>query len=455
MSVADYGRLDLVSYGAMLVGLLIVWGQDSAVARLFFEDEALDDRRQMISQALLLLAFNCLLVIAWVLAISPMVIAGGYFGPDSQRMVALLLIFAPVSAVLSFCQGVLKWTFQRSGYIVVALGVPSTNLVLIVSLSHSRNFGPVTAVAVMTGVGTLFAALALMLIRQWLILPRGVAFVRRLVPLALPYGVIATIGAIAPLVERAVVADRFGASELGLYAAASKLASLVMVLAIAFQMGWGPFAYSIYKQADAARTYNLVLRAFAAIMCVAVLTLSAIAEPLARLLAGARYGGASLYVFPIAMGVALLAIGWITEIGIHLSKRSYLNLTGFAVFLVISLAGILILSRHIGMIGVPLGALAGQLAMLLISAVIAQRAFPIPWDYRLPAATVAVALASGLAALGASAMGSPVEPRWFFISGIAIVVAMNLLFGLNPADRRKMVELLQAFTHAALRLRRR
>ncbi len=38
LSVEDYGRLDIALYAAALFGVVIIWGQDSAVARLFFED---------------------------------------------------------------------------------------------------------------------------------------------------------------------------------------------------------------------------------------------------------------------------------------------------------------------------------------------------------------------------------------------------------------------------------
>ena len=438
MSVADYGRLDLALYAAMLFGLIMIWGQDSAVARLFFESEDHEDRRQTVSQALLLVSANSVLIILVMLAVVRTPDVEGYFGPQTWRIAALLLFFAPISGLLSFAQSLLKWTFQRNRYIAIALGMPAANLVLLLGFSRADNFGPVTALAVMTVVGALFAVAALTMVREWLTIPRDASFLRKLVPLALPYGLISAIAALSPFIERAVVGERFGAAELGLYAAAAKLASIATMLAIAFQMGWGPFAYALYKEADAARTYNLVLRAFSALMCVAVLSLSAAADPLARFLAGERYQNAALYVFPLAMAFGVQAIGWITEIGIHLSKRSYLSLLCLAAFFAISVTGILVLSQWIGMIGVPLAALGGHLAMMIISAIVAQRAFPIGWEFAVPAASIGVTLASGLLALGAGLRETGPDPLAFFLTGIAVVVAINLLFGFNPGERRKL-----------------
>ncbi|WP_133366367.1 lipopolysaccharide biosynthesis protein [Qipengyuania sediminis] len=439
MSVADYGRLDLALYMAMLLGLAMIWGQDSAVARLFFEDEERDRRRRTVTQALVLVLAQAALFAAAALLLLR-ILSADLLGPESRQMMAVVVAYAAVSAILSFCQALLKWTFQRNRYIAIAMGMPAANLIVLLVLAGSDSFGALMALMTMTCVSAVFAVMALVMVRRWLIVPRDAAMFAKLVPLAVPYGLIAVIAALAPLVERGVVEDRFGAASLGLYAAAAKLASIATMLAMAFQMSWGPFAYALYKEADHARTYNLVLRGFSAVMCVTVLTLALAAAPLAGLLAGDRYLGAAPYVFPLAMAFGLQAIGWVTEIGIHLAKRPQLNLIGFSALILISLVGIVMLSDVLGIIGVPLGAMAGQLAMLIISASVAQRVYPIAWDYGVPAASIAVTVAAGL--LGTFAAGA-LAP-WFYIGGILALIAINVLFGLSGDDRRRVRDLSRA-----------
>jgi O-antigen/teichoic acid export membrane protein len=441
LSVEDYGRLDFALYAAALLGLVIIWGQDSAVARLFFEYEKLEERQQVISQALVAMIANLAIASVAFLLLSRTALVRDAFGADSARILLLLAIYAPLSGLLSFCQALLKWTFRRNQYIAIALGVPATTLALILSLSQLGNFGPVTALAAMVAVSGLFTCVALFTIRRWLVKPQGADFIRKLVPLALPYGAIACISAVSPLFERAVISGRFGAADLGLYAAAAKIASVAMMLSIAFQMGWGPFSYSIYKQPGAARTYSLVLRAFTAIMCLAVLGISALSEPLTALIAGDRYRAASIFVFPLAMAFAVQSIGWITEIGIHLSKRTYLNLIGFGIFLVISLSGIVFLSRVVGIIGVPVAALTGQLAMLVTSAFLAQKAFRLEWSYGLPAMTLAIALASGVVAMVLK-YRDPLVAAWpIYTGGMILVIGANILVGISRNDWRTLAQL--------------
>jgi O-antigen/teichoic acid export membrane protein len=160
-----------------------------------------------------------------------------------------------------------------------------------------------------------------------------------LLPYAVPLGVICVAGAFSPTLERTLTDRLLGAQELGLYAAAAKVAMLVGLLVGAFQTAWGPFSLSIHRQLDAARTYNQVLRFFTLAMCIAVLGLMLVSGLIIGVLASDRYSSAAIAVFPLAMGLVVQATSWITELGIGLSKRSHLNLFPYCVSLAVTLGG--------------------------------------------------------------------------------------------------------------------
>jgi O-antigen/teichoic acid export membrane protein len=163
------------------------------------------------------------------------------------------------------------------------------------------------------------------------------------------------------------------------------------------------------------------------------------------MLAGGRYRASAIYVFPIAMAFGVQAIGWITEIGIHLSKRTYLSLFGFTLFVTTSMIGILYFSRLIGIVGVATGTLAGQLAMLITSAILAQKACRMDWSYGMPAATVLVTLACGAAAITAAQVAGGPDPAVIYIGGMMLVVIMNVVFGIAGEDRRRICNLARGF----------
>src|SRR5690606_24666922 len=117
----------------------------------------------------------------------------------------------------------------------------------------------------------------------------------------------------------------------------------------AFQMAWGPFSMSLYKQRDAIQTYNVVLKIFTLVICLCSLGAALFAPGLLALLTAGRYAEGAAVVFPLAMAVAAQAIGWVVGIGIGFSKKSYLTLYAYLVYLPVSLGAIYVLGSLFGL----------------------------------------------------------------------------------------------------------
>jgi len=398
-SVAEYGVLDYFLTFATLLAVLLIFGQDSAVARYFYEHTDRDKRRQLISQSLLFQIAGVALVapILWLLAdrITAALLPSeqAMRAPELLRLVVLQL---PFLLLINFSQNILKWTFDRTRFLTISLGMTvfQASGLLIAVLVFDAGIREVLIVCLATS--SVFGTLALLFVRKWLVWPRGFGYLREMLPFAVPLGVICVAGAFAPTLERTLTDRLLGTTDLGLYAAGTKVAMLVGFVVGAFQTAWGPFSLSIYRQPDAAHTYNQVLRLFALGICVFVLGLSLLGGLIIPVLASDRYSGASVVVFPLAMGLAVQATSWITEVGIGLSKRSHLNLYPYLVSLVISLGAIWLLAPVLGLFGIGLGVLLGHLAQAIVASWLAQRAYPLPWSYTpvvvLMTATIAVGL---------------------------------------------------------------
>lgn len=396
LTVVEYGVLDYFLVLASFMTLLFVFGQDSAVARFFYEHEDNEERRQLISQSL---AFQFVLMAFFlpILWFSTEQFAGLLI--DSQKATALfriVLLQIPFLLFLNFAQNILKWTFQRNNFLLISLGTTFVQAVMLVCALLALDAGPREVLLINLFSSIVFSILGLWFVRSLLVWPRGFEHLRQMLPFAIPFGLICVLSAFLPAVERSLVSDFLGSSELGLYAAGAKIAMLVGILVAAFQTAWGPFSLSLYKQADAAQTYNAVLRIFTLFICCLVLGLTLAAGPLVHLLASDRYAGSVPVVFALAFGLAVQAIGWITEIGITLSKRSYLSLYGHLAALVVTLAAITLLAPRFGLTGVAYGVLSGHAARALLASILAQRAWPLAWQYRSVLLVIVITLAFGL-----------------------------------------------------------
>lgn len=381
-SVVEYGVVDFFLVLIGFLAIAIVFGQDSAVARYFYEFDDSEKRKQLISQSLLwqLVTLAFLLPLLWwkVAWVTDYLIKA----PDSERLFRLVLLQLPFLVLINFSQNLLKWTFARSKFLIMSIGFTTTHasLLTIAILMFEIGVDGVLLVGLCTSM--VFGCLGLFLVRDWLVKPTDLQRLREMLPFAIPYGIIGCIAAFSPTLERALTDQVLGGSELGLYAAGSKLAMLIGLVVSAFQTAWGPFSLALHKQPDAAQTFNWVLKIFSLGICFLVFLISILAQPVITLLASGRYTPAAIVVFPLVMGLAIQATSWITEIGIGLSKRSYLSLYSYSVFMAATSLSILLLAPILGLVGVALGVMIGHILKALVSSTLAQRAYPLPWDYK-------------------------------------------------------------------------
>ncbi len=397
-SLLDYGVLDYFLVLASFMAITFVFGQDSAVARYFYEREDTVERRQLISQSLLF-QFAGLAVLLPLLWMGADWIAGFLIDtPDSVRLFRIVLLQLPFLLLISFTQGLLKWTFARNQYLVMAIGfaVLQTTSLAVAVLVFNVGLEGVLLVGLSTN--TVFGVLGLFFIRKWLVLPRNSERLREMLPYAVPIGIVCVVGAFSPTLERTLIVDLIGIQSLGLYAVATKIAILTGLVVSAFQTAWGPFFLSLHKQANAAVTFNLVLKLFTFLMCLMVLTLTLLAKPLILLLASDRYVDAAVVVFPLAMGLAIQAVGWITDIGIGLSMRSYLSLYAYAAALACTVITIVVLAPLLGLFGVGVGVMCGFLVRAVVGSWLSQRSYPLPWNYASTVTVMSMTIVVGLMA---------------------------------------------------------
>ncbi len=404
-SVTDFGVLDYFFALASLLTIVLIFGQDSAVARFFYEHPELPRRRQLISQSLglQLAGAACLVPALWLAAewLSSVLLPAGV-GGQTPALMRLVVMQLPFLVLINFSQNLLKWTFSRVPFLAMSLGMTVCQASGILAAVWIWKAGVWGVLLVYVATSMVFGMLGLFLVRQWLEWPRSMSLLRETLPYAMPLGLICVASAGAPTLERTLTDYLVGSTGMGLYASGAKVASLMGLVTAAFQTAWGPFSLSIHRLPDASRTYNQVLRLFALGACLVVLSLSLIGDQLLQALATDRYRGASVVIFPVAMGLAVQATSWVTELGITLSKQSHLHLLPYLLSLVVTMAGIWWLAPGLGLQGVGLGVLLGHVSKAVLASWLAQRVHPLPWSYLPVVVLMVVTLAVGI---GASLLG--------------------------------------------------
>ena len=438
-SVAEYGVLDYFIVLSSFLVTFFIFGQDSGVARYFYEYEDRIERCQLISESLVIQLAGLSLILPllwlaadWLSSLLPEV-------PDSVWFFKIILLQLPFLLLINFSQNLLKWTFARSQFLIMSLGFTLVRAAMLAGALLALDVGIEEILLISLATSILFGVVGILLVRGWFVLPTNFRYSRRMLRFSIPVGIICVLGAFSPSLERTLTEQLLGTGDLGLYAAGTKIAMLIGVLAGAFQTSWGPFSLSIHKQDDVGHTYNWVLKLFAVLMCVMVLALTLLALPLINFLASNKYAGAVVVVFPLAMGLAIEAISWITEIGIGISKRSYLSLYGYALFVVATFAGIVFLAPVFGLLGLAVAVMIGQIAKALLISWLAQRAYPLPWHYAPVAAVFSLTLIIGLVSFEIGQRWGAWANTGTLIAGMIAVLGVGWGILFNASERQRVM----------------
>lgn len=443
-SVDDYGLLDFLLVVTTLLTVFFIFGQDSTVARFFYDQDDKDIRREIVSQSLVLQFSGLVFLLPFLWLGSDFLTRHVIDSPERVLLFKLILLQVPFFLLMSFSQNLLRWTFSRTRFLIISLGfaaVQALSLLLLVMFYDIQVYG-VLIVFIINNV--VFGTLGVVFIWDWLTVPKSFSRLKTTVPFAIPFGCISLIGALSPTLERALTANLLGAESLGLYAVASKIAMLIGIFASAFHSAWGPFSLSIHKEDDAGVTYNIIFKMYALVACLLVLLITLLAQTLILLLASSRYQGAVITVFPLVMGLAIQGIGWIPEIGIGISKRSYLYLFPYLASLLTMLAGVWIMAPHWGLLGVGLATLFGQIVKASLSYWLSQKVYRLPWHYRPVVAIVLLTLVMGMGSLLARKAFGEASSNMVLLGSILMVTHLGWYCLLDKRERLGVTNLVRS-----------
>lgn len=438
LEIAEYGALDIIQIFGNFLVVLLIFGQDSGVARYFFEYEDAEVRKDFISQSFFFRIYVMLIVAPLLWFLGSFIIGLLGIGQEYQPAFAVLLLQIPFVILLNFCVVLLRVTFSRGRFIFLSVGFSFTQaacwLVAIFWFDAS-----VRGILVAGLLATLFyAAIGIFFIRHWLKPSFQLNYVLEMMPYSLPYGAISALRAIVPVLERSLVAILLTVDALGLYAASAKMTMFFAIFAYAFQSAWEPFALSIGKKPDAQATYNLVLKVFILLVCVLVLALTSVAKPMIVILASEKYAEAAAIVFPLMMAMAIESIGWITEIGLILQRRTSLKLIAYLLGTIISILGIVLLTPAFGLPGVATAVLIGNIVKTLAVTIFAQRVSDLKWDIKGFVVMLPVTLVGGVIISFVANENGLLAALGIFCLAMVLLLTLTYTLLLSPLERTRL-----------------
>lgn len=380
-SVEEFGVIDSFVLLSTLLITVLIFGQDSAVSRFFYEYDNVERRKEVISQSLLIQIVTMAIFLP-LLFIFSIPISEAYVNSEkSAQLINIILWQIPFGLLINFAGNILKWTFKRYQFILLNIGSVMAYLlsVLIGVLFFKIGVAEVFYLLLITQ--AVFGLFGLFLVRRWLVVRSKRANYLDLLKFGVPYGLICVLAAFVPTLDRFIIGKFLSPIELGLYAAAFKISFFMKLPIQAFLTAWGPFYLSIFKDKEATRTYNMVLILYAIVLGVGALFLIILSRPLLGWLSGEDYLDGAVVVYPLALAIIFQNLNSILGIGIDLSKKSYLKIFSYLVSLVVAIFFMWILVLPLGILGVGIGVLIGYICQSIIEAILSYRVYQIRFRF--------------------------------------------------------------------------
>jgi O-antigen/teichoic acid export membrane protein len=432
----QYGLVEIGTAMSAVALTLTDAGLTAAALRSFYDYKAHEEERR---RSVLLTAFASSAVLTVVAAALLIVfrnqVAGWVFNrPGEGGLVVVIAVSIPALNAVRFASEIMRVRLQANHYLVTAVltAVVTTALGVFGVLALGwRVKGVFVAALVGNTIGALYG---FAVVRRGLFGAFSRPELRRMLVYGLPLVPSAISAWALSLVDRIILARLGSLAQVGEYAIANRLASLLMIGVTAFLLALSPFLFATYsedaEQEKAARGRILTYLTF--ILSLAGLVLTLFAKELLEVVAP-RFDDAYLAVGPLALGTAAYGIAVVLTTGIALARRTmYLAVLGVAAALVnIGLNFALI--PPFGIVGSALATTVGFGVLALSYYWVSQQVYPTPYEPKKVLITLGVATMIG--ALGVVPLGpTPVALAVKLAAVGAFVVAVRLTGVMTGAE---------------------
>ena len=377
---ADYGALGLLLLLQGLLRPLNFLGFDESFLRFHYDCRDEDQQRTLTGTTVLFLAAtNGALLAALVLGAT----AVTRVLPDLTEHVGAIRLLA-LNGFLSafFCvpYGLLRIRNQPAQFakwwIGRAIGLIGARLVLVVGLRMGI-LGILLADVLVSAAMCLGFARVFGHLMAW-------RFSWRLTLDMLRYGIprvpYAVLNQITAMSDRFFLSRHVPLRDVGLYQTGAHVASVLKLYPTAFHRAWMPFAFESMERPDAPRLFARMATVAFSLLVFSTLGLAIFAGPLLRLMTPPTYHGAIWLVAPLALAAAVSAVATFLATSLYVVKDTRtLPLTTF-VAAVVTVAGHVTLIPRFGLLGGLIAVLAGQTALTVTTAIVAQRRYRIPYQ---------------------------------------------------------------------------
>jgi|GEM_PF-2759423 len=378
LSLSEFGYYsNYVIFYTFIAGFFVL-GLDSAVTRYLFDSDDKKYHRQLFSSAFFFILFLSVLTISGV----------SFFPSSLMKLIGIpetyayalpfVLLSIPAAVLNSFLLSWFKWKREKIHFLINSGGTV-VFLLLPLLLAEKITFTYIFQVIFWSQL--LVAAISSFFAAQYIRLYFNRSLMITLLTYGFPWILVYVFGASRTYLDRIFLTQYLNDDGYGLYNFSIRIASLLSVIITAFDIAFGPLAFSIWHKEGApaffARLQSMYTFTISAIAC-----FISIASPLIiQLLGGSKYTGAEK-ILPFLLFAAIpLSLINFSSLGTAYAKKSFLStvslFSGFAMVLGLNF----ILTPLYLQYGATIASLIGHIFILLVGYYFSKKYYKISFSF--------------------------------------------------------------------------
>ncbi len=381
LTVEQFGIFDFYLIFTNLVVMILVFGQDQAIARLFYNYNSFNSRQKLISESFFFQLILSIIFLPLNIFILNLISSSYGINLYDQKIGLAISLLIFLLIIFNFCINILRWDFKRNLFIIGIVGNSLLSLVAIfyIKLNGIINLTNIFYCYIFSNI--VLSIFLFVKIKKWIKFPKKIFYLKEIFKYGIPLGLISIITSSLIFIERSVILNYFSEYHLGIYAIAGKLALIVFFFVQSFQLSWGPFVFKTFKEKNIIEKYNLILKIFIFSTIIILFSVCFWSENLIQLLSSEKYLEAKNLIFPLSLAFIILGFGNIINIGIKLAKRSELNLISNLIFFLSTISLFYFFTLNNNFLGIAWSIVLGQIILTFIEFYFAQKVFPMKWKF--------------------------------------------------------------------------
>lgn len=371
----DYGYLDFIMTLSSVVTVFGLLQMETGLQRFYYDYEE-ENRNTLVSTAvvfttILSICFT-LLSFVFVPFLSKNYLAGGY---QAELVVSLLTIVPTNIMTIIFVD--FRFRNMAITYMIINVLMVLVSAVSSIVAVKVLNYGIMGVLLSNTAV---HYVVSLSCIIVWLHKNKRLTFDKVQLKTMLSFGLPqfpARLGSLSnSYINRFFMMGMLSVYAIGIYSISLKIASVMQLVQMAFQLAWLPYMYKLLKQPNHKPIIIRYYKEIAFILSSVVLLIAFFSKEITLILTNEQYIEAARYAPLLAFYYCLYILKEVVDIGVNVTKKSKYTSYIFGVAVVVNIALLYFLTPIFQIYGVVGSLLASNFILLYLTMYVSERLYP-------------------------------------------------------------------------------